>query len=245
MVEGKITRIAIAINYLKNIGKIHKQLDVAERMGASESSTSRALNGDSRYLTSSFMRRFNRAFGCVFNDEWLLFGEGEMLNPAPSKSEPPPAGLAPAGMTPAEPPPAGEEQEAMLTTFLIPTTAQGGKLSEFSSSVRHSDCERVISPIRGVDFAITVYGDSMAPTYPSGSRVFIKKINDKSFIEWGRAYVLDTCNGAVVKILTPSEKEGYVRCISVNTDPIYAPFDVPEADIIGVYKILLSMKMEQ
>lgn len=34
----------------------------------------------------------------------------------------------------------------------------------------------------------------MAPEYPSGSRILIKRIDEKAFIEWGRVYVLDTMN---------------------------------------------------
>lgn len=70
------------------------------------------------------------------------------------------------------------------------------------------------------------------------------KINERAFIEWGKAYVLDTCNGTVIKLLVPSDKEGYVRCLSINPDPIYAPFDVALADIFGVYKVLLSMSIK-
>lgn len=136
-----------------------------------------------------------------------------------------------------------EESESALV-FLLPTSAQGGSLNDFVVSVKDAECERVVSPIKDVDFAMQVSGDSMAPEYPNGSRVFIKKINEQAFIEWGKAYVLDTCNGTVIKLLVPSDKEGYVRCLSINPDPIYAPFDVALADIFGVYKVLLSMSIK-
>ena len=59
-------------------------------------------------------------------------------------------------------------------TYLLPMSAAGGTLSGFSSEgTRLSDCERVVSPIAEVDFAITVYGDSMSPDYPSGSRITV------------------------------------------------------------------------
>ena len=84
----------------------------------------------------------------------------------------------------------------------------------------------------------------MAPEYPAGSQIFIKRINERAFIEWGKAYVLDTCNGTVVKILVPSDQPGFVRCVSINPDPIYAPFDVSWADINGVYRVLLCMSVK-
>lgn len=162
----------------------------------------------------------------MINISWLLTGEGEMLN---TDSSVPIAVRTPAG-----------EADATLV-LLLPVSAQGGSLNDFVVSVKENDCEKVVSPIRSVDFAMTVSGDSMAPEYPNGSRIFVKKINEKAFIEWGKAYVLDTCNGSIIKILTPSEQEGHVRCLSINPDPVYAPFDVAMCDIYGIYKVLLCM----
>lgn len=127
---------------------------------------------------------------------------------------------------------------------LLPIAAQGGSLNDFIVSVKENDCEKVISPIRGADFAMSISGDSMAPEYPNGSQIFIKRINEKAFIEWGKVYVLDTCNGAVVKILVPSENKDSVRCVSINTDPIFAPFEIAWEDIHGVYRVLLCMSVK-
>jgi phage repressor protein C with HTH and peptisase S24 domain len=127
---------------------------------------------------------------------------------------------------------------------LLPISAQGGSLNDFIVSIKDTDCEKIISPIKGADFAITVSGDSMAPEYPSGSQVLVKRINEKAFIDWGKVYVLDTCNGSVIKILAPSEREGFVKCISINPDPKYAPFDVSLDDIHGIYRVMLCMSMK-
>lgn len=136
------------------------------------------------------------------------------------------------------------EKEAATMVLLLPVSAQGGSLNDFVVSVKDSDCEKVVSPIRGVDFAMQVSGDSMSPEYPNGSRVFIKRINERAFIEWGKAYVLDTCNGTIIKTLVPSEQKGFVKCVSINQDPIYAPFEVSLQDVYGVYKVLLCMSVK-
>lgn len=162
------------------------------------------------------------------NPDWLLYGEGEMLKTSPG-------GVA------AMPPPG---DEAAHVVPLLPLSAQGGPLNDFVLSVREADCEKVISPIPGADLAITVSGDSMAPEYPNGSRLLIKRINEKAFIEWGKTYVLDTCNGSVIKRIVPSAKEGFIKCLSINTDPIYAPFEVSMSDIYGIYKVLLCMSIK-
>lgn len=172
------------------------------------------------------------------NIDWLRTGHGEMLNIDNGESE----GTL---YTPKEEHSQTTESEDTASwVLLLPIAAQGGSLNDFVVSVKESDCEKVVSPIRGVDFAMPVSGDSMSPEYPNGSRIFIKKINERAFIEWGKVYVLDTCNGTVIKILVPSDKEGYVKCVSINTDPIFAPFEVALEDIYGVYKVLLCMSVK-
>ncbi|CCY36335.1 phage repressor [Alistipes sp. CAG:831] len=170
------------------------------------------------------------------NIDWLRSGHGSMLNNGESEGT---------LYTPKEEhSQTTESEDTAKLVLLLPVSAQGGSLNDFVVSVKESDCEKVVSPIRGVDFAMTVSGDSMSPEYPNGSRIFIKKINERAFIEWGKVYVLDTCNGTVIKILVPSDKEGYVKCVSINTDPIFAPFEVALEDIYGVYKVLLCMSVK-
>lgn len=127
---------------------------------------------------------------------------------------------------------------------LLPISAQGGSLNDFILSVKKEDCEKIISPVKDATFAITVSGDSMAPEYPSGSQVLIKKINDRAFIEWGRVYVLDTCNGVVVKRIIPSDEVGKIKCVSDNNSLVYAPFDINLNDIFGIYRVMLCMSIK-
>lgn len=156
------------------------------------------------------------------NKTWLLTGEGSMFNDRPTV----------------------QEEEEHILVPLLPISAQGGSLNDFVTSVNVKECEKVISPVKGADIAITISGDSMADEYPSGSIVLAKRINERAFIDWGKVYVLDTCNGVVVKTLTPSQKEDCVRCVSINPNPIYAPFEVALNDIYGVYRVLLCMAMK-
>ena len=163
------------------------------------------------------------------NRSWLLTGEGEMLK---SKNDP------------CDKDGSGNEDIEIEHVRLLPLFAHGGSLSDFTVSVKDSDCEKVVSPMKGADFAIQVTGDSMAPEYPSGSVILIKKINESAFIEWGKAYVLDTENGSVVKKVVPSDKEGCIRCVSINPDPSFAPFDVPLSSVFGIYRVLMCMSMK-
>lgn len=154
------------------------------------------------------------------NPDWLLTGSGEMYTDRPSTTDNTDARLVP----------------------LLPVAAQGGTLNDFVASVKASECEKIISPIRDVDYAMSISGDSMAPEYPSGAHILIKKINEKAFIDWGRVYVLDTCNGTVIKQLFPSDNPDTLLCKSIN--PNYPPFEVSFADIYAVYRVLMCMSLK-
>lgn len=161
------------------------------------------------------------------NMDWVRTGEGEMLR----------------GNSTEEVKEDGEKSEDEISLVpLLPIAAQGGSLNDFVVSVKENDCERVVSPIRGADFAMPVAGDSMAPEYPAGSQIFIKKINERAFIDWGKVYVLDTCNGSVIKRVFPADDSGKVKCVSINPD--YPPFEVAYEDIYGMYRVLLCMSIK-
>lgn len=100
------------------------------------------------------------------NTDWLLTGEGEMLKNSIQDIS-------------------TDRQEVTLVP-LLPVSAQGGRLNDFVVSVRKEDCEKLISPIKGADFAIMISGDSMAPEYPSGSKVLVKKIKFKVVYRMGK-----------------------------------------------------------
>lgn len=162
------------------------------------------------------------------NRTWLLTGEGNMLksdNDIKEEKEYSPC-------------------EDVTFVPLVPVASKGGNIDEYTSSVKLSDCEKILSPTPNAEIAITIRGDSMFPKYPNGTIAFIKEIDADLFIEWGRVYVLNTVNGSVTKVLTPSKKKGYIRCESLNPDKKFAPFDVPMKSIKGIYKILLSLNPE-
>lgn len=154
--------------------------------------------------------------------EWLLYGEGEMIK---------------------------EDTEA-LTPFkydedniipVVPIYVMGGSLTGFDPSISMADCEKMVSPISEAEMAIGVYGDSMAPEYPSGSRVLIKRIDMDAFIEWGKTYVLATTNGSIVKVVYPSGEDA-IECRSINPD--YPPFKVRYKDIHAMYRVLMCMALK-
>lgn len=123
---------------------------------------------------------------------------------------------------------------------LVPTYAIAGRLTDFTSQTSEIDCERILSPVREASLAITISGDSMSPEYGNGSIIFLKRIDEKAFIEWGKTYVLDTINGVVVKNVFPcAADKDCVVCKSIN--PNYPDFEVQKKDVLGWYRVLLEM----
>lgn len=68
-----------AYEYLKNRGMVHTQKELAAKMQATAPHVSLAMKGESKYLTDNFLRRFNDTFDSIFNLQWLILGEGDML----------------------------------------------------------------------------------------------------------------------------------------------------------------------
>ena len=58
-------------------------------------------------------------------------------------------------------------------------------------------------------------------------------------------YILDTVDGPVVKYLMPGSDDEHVRCISANKDPMFAEYEVQKSDILGIYRVVMCMKMMQ
>lgn len=194
--------------------------------GISKSNFGRAIGVSSAYVTSirksiddEKVLRISEKYPDL-NINWLLYGEGEMLKTSTAE----------------------QTETTPYTVPLVPISAQGGSFNDFVVSVKDSDCEKVISPVRQVDFALTVTGDSMAPEYPGGSQVLVRKVNERAFIEWGRVYVLDTCNGTVIKKLNPGRDDDEVLCVSVNPD--YQPFYVKLADVYRLYRVMMCMTLK-
>lgn len=161
------------------------------------------------------------------NISWLMIGElgGEMLKQIEAKSNPVPT-----------------TNENQLP--LIPFEAVAGPGSPVYEDERIENFYQV-SEFRDCDFLIRVKGDSMSPHFTGGDLLACKKIDKANvyFFQWNRCYVILTeSQGAMVKRIQPSEKEGWIKCVSDNVD--YAPFDVPMEDIISVALVNGSISLE-
>ena len=155
------------------------------------------------------------------NRDWLLYGEGEMY----VKETNDPRKLL---------------QDAGYLVPLLPVTAFAGNITAWSQSVNTNECEKVISPVQGVDFAIRISGDSMEPDFHDGSIILIKKIDDKAFIPWGHPMIVDSSNGVFFKDVFPSERgKKYIEAQSLNKK--YPPLDIPLDCVYGLYRVVTTL----
>lgn len=155
------------------------------------------------------------------NRDWLLYGEGDMCIKEISD-------------------PRKFLQEAGYLVPLLPVTAFAGNITAWSQSVNANECEKVISPVQGVDFAIRISGDSMEPDFHDGSIILIKKIDDKAFIPWGHPMIVDSSNGVFFKDVYPSERGGkYIEAQSLNKK--YPPLEIPLECVYGLYRVMTTL----
>ena len=209
------------IQYIMDKEKLNKN-SFSAAIGINNNVTITRIINEKRTPSSSTLEKIHNAFP-QYNLMWLKEGIGEILNDNQCEE-------------------IEKKEVECYNTYLLPMSAMGGSLTGFAASgTMLLNCESVVTPIANVDFAITIYGESMAPEYPSGSRVLIKRINPDIFIDWGKSYVLDTPNGVIIKEIHESEKEGYIKCCSVNPNPKFKPFDVPMNEIYGWYRVLMCM----
>lgn len=169
------------------------------------------MNNLKKSPSGAVMQRILSAYPYL-NQDWLLKGEGNMFI---SRDE------------------IKEDVKAEEGIPLIPTNAIGGYISGVSDPIKDYDCEKYIIPLfRGADFLIRVDGDSMQPKYMSGDIVACKRIENPTFFQWGRIYVIDSKQGALIKRIEPSDEDGYICLFSENEK--YKPFKLHADDINGI-----------
>ena len=124
----------------------------------------------------------------------------------------------------------------------IPFDAAAGGLSIALGSVSEKECERfpVIPTFPRYDFTIIARGVSMEPQYMSGDELACLFIKEKSFIQWGRAHVLDTAQGVVVKRIFDNGTS--ITCKSNN--PAFPDFDIPKEDIYHIALVVGYIRIE-
>lgn len=99
---------------------------------------------------------------------------------------------------------------------------------------------------------ITVYGDSMTPTYRNGDVVFVRPIPEIDDIDYGRAYIIITRSDRLLKSIYPSSNDAdCLRLVSANEemnkhgDRLYPDRDIRKENVLFLYKVVGSLRRDQ
>ncbi len=203
-----------------------KQVANFERMSMAKFQESLGLSIGHFYNTKYLSRKVARLVEQKYpeiNVEWFATGNGQMVKNG---------GL-----------PKFATEGNTLCVPLLPLAAQNVLADSIETRIANNECEMIISPIQGIDLAITVCGDSMSPEFPNGSKILAQKIDDSTFIEWGCTYLLDTTNGIILKnIFQSKENAEEVVCRSVN--PNFADFSIGLKNIRAWYRVRCSINIK-
>ncbi len=214
-------RFIKAYELLQEQGKVADKKDFASKMGISASLLTE-ISKERSNVGARTLQKTVQLFGV--SSEWLLTGNGEPWSNSESGS--PKNLVAAAGGIP-----------------LIPVDAMAG-FGRGEATVFDSECERYYVPaFRSADFLITVSGDSMAPHFLSGDIVACKHLPlSDLFFQWGKTYVIDTEQGALIKRVGKGSHENSITLISDN--PAYEPFEMARSGIRHIALVLGIIRNE-
>ncbi len=121
---------------------------------------------------------------------------------------------------------------SQLSIPLLPISAVAGWNGIDSFGVNENECEQICIPYlikAGAEFLIRVSGNSMQPNYYNGDLIGCRKVRDMAFFQWGKVYLLDSEQGAMLKRIFPTSDSDSIECRSDNPD--YPPFTLPKTEI--------------
>lgn len=158
--------------------------------------------------------------------DWLITGNGPMLRTGDS--------------------PVAQPAAAGTGIPLIPIEAIAGIPAGDNVGLRFIDCEHYMVPEfanLNVEYMIRVSGSSMYPKYSNGDILACRRVQDLLFFQWGKIYVIDSSQGALVKRVFEDKDPDHVLLVSDNKEK-YPPFSIPKSDIRSVSIVLGVIRLE-
>lgn len=226
------SRMQEAMEELKRRGLAFNQKDVYAAMQIDKSSASKFFSGNKSYHNPRRVRAFNSTFGGIFNEEYLLGEEGELLKD--------PEGVDRSiGDGKVEGLFLTEKNSVIYYPNLVVT---GSEIDGFSDNELHQD--RQMWRVPGLEgcTAFPLEGESMSPTIPAGAIVAHQPWVER-FIENGELYVIVTRSGHRMTkrlVLDGYDEDGamILTCMSDHEDQRkYKPFSLNGNDIVYIGRV--------
>lgn len=129
---------------------------------------------------------------------------------------------------------------------LIPIEAVAGLPADDTIGVSFIDCAHYIIPEftnLNVEYMIRVSGSSMYPKYSNGDILACRRVHDVLFFQWGKIYVIDSSQGALVKRVFQDEDPDRILLVSDNREH-YPPFSIPKSDIRSLSIVVGVIRLE-
>lgn len=196
------------------------QQNIADRFGVSKQTINPYMTG-AKPFGRKVAQKWAEEFG--LSASWLLTGEGDMFGGSDKKVDGSPCFdlvtiQGGAGQ--------GNGMEALTMDMSVGTMSVPG--------MPVGDCIPYIK-VRGTSM---VNRRDPAHSIPEGAWIGIQP-SQSSVIRWGEVYAVMTTDGPVVKKLMPSEREGYITCVSYNEEDGFLPYELPTTEIIQpLYKVV-------
>lgn len=211
---------SLILNEIKKHFGYKKDADFARYLGISPQTLS------SWYSRNTFDIELLYAKCRDIEAHYLLTGEGPML-----RSDIPAAHLV---------------TEPGTGIPLIPIDAVAGLPVGESLAARFIDCAHYVIPEfanLNVEYMIRVSGSSMYPKYSNGDILACRRVQDVLFFQWGKIYVIDSSQGALVKRVFQDEDPDRILLVSDNREH-YPPFSIPKSDIRSLSIVVGVIRLE-
>lgn len=158
----------------------------------------------------------------VFNEVWLITGQGQMLIEKEEKYRDAKGQVLP----------------------LLPIVAMAGYNEDNWTAYINTHPIYSVPDVPTADFLIKVGGDSMQPKYYEGDMIACRFVKELLFFQWGKTYVLDTSQGVMVKnIYEDKDNPDNVVLVSENAEK-YPPFSIPRSDIRKLALVVGSIRIK-
>lgn len=229
----KKDRLRDVFEYLRYNGYVRTQKDLANKMNTSAPNISNAMRGLDSFLTDGFFYRLNATFDNIFNEDWLLYGKGEML------AQPQSTTIMASNNS------YGDNAHSVILKPIVnkllasrPNTdvykivkGDGVKLQHILAFPQYDD----------FDFYYQVRQDAMFPTYDKGDILALMHMPVDAHIIQGSAMVIDTKSFGFLFRRVYDNGDSY-ECKCINENSVFRNQSIPKDDVIRLYRVIYSIK---